>query len=86
MTAVEVLGQGTLLWIWKAIVPHTVTAVRSNFTYFDICNLYVFGQLVRLALEVVQVDWDFMEVILVYTLCLCSILCCWSQIVPCMYF
>jgi hypothetical protein len=35
--------------------------------YFVMCNLYMSAQLVRLALEVVQNDGDFMQVILVYT-------------------
>jgi hypothetical protein len=47
----------------------------SNFIYFFKCNLCVFGQLVMLTLEVVENYVDFMELILVYTLCTCSILC-----------
>jgi len=41
----------TLLGIYRAAVVCTVTAIRSSLTHFAICNLYLSGTSVRLALK-----------------------------------
>jgi hypothetical protein len=46
-------------------MPAIMALHVSNFIYFVKYNLYVFGQLVMFALEVVENYGDFMEVILV---------------------
>jgi len=54
----------TLLGIYRDSVVSTVAAMRITLTHFVICNLYLSGTSVRLALKVVtQKYWDFMEVI-----------------------
>jgi hypothetical protein len=40
-----------------------VTAVKTAVAHFVTCNLYLSGQLARIALKVMQNDRDFMEVI-----------------------
>lgn len=54
------------LWGW---VIHTVTTVtRNTVAHFVTCNLQFSGQVVRLTLKVVtQNNWDFMEIIHLYS-------------------
>jgi len=57
----------TLLGIYRATVVLTVAAMRCILIHFVICNLYLSGTSVRLALKfVTQKYWDFMEVIYPY--------------------
>jgi len=57
----------TLLGIYGAAVVRTVAAMRSTLTHFVICNLYLSGTSVRLALKfVTQKYWGFMEIIYLY--------------------